>query len=321
MGQCRCASGRGEPLTPSLPDPVVAWALSETGGLHVSAWRRSPMSGGTVAARIERIDISVIDDDGQERTVTVVQKWTWLHEIAGLRAAQAVRERARAVPLLIAAGGDESSAWLITPFYIGTGTTNSEIPNGIFEALALLHAAYADSWPELTGIPVVDAHWWRDICLSYARGAVIRQAERRPSRELDRARAVLEIMAEDDRVSEVLEALPRSLLHGDVHYGNILVHDDESVLLDWGSARVGAPMLDLANVAALDSPAFDAYSNAWCRVTGAALDRSTAELGYRWAALQIPVQYLAWVVQSRPPCEVDAALDRAEAALVALRAC
>ncbi len=277
------------------------------------------MTGGTVADRIERIDITVPDEAGRQRTIAAVQKWTWPHEVLGLRAAQVVRPRAAAIPRLLADGTDERGPWLIVPFYPGTNVTNASVPPAVFRSLALLHATYAQGWTDLKEIPVVDADWWRDICLSYSLGAVVRQAARSPGPSLDRARSVLDAMADDDRIAEVLDALPRSLLHGDVHAGNILVADGEGVLVDWGSARVGSPILDLASVAARDSPGFSAYADAWRQATGAALDPASVELGYRWAAVQIPIQYLAWVVETRPAGEVDNALNRAEGALAALR--
>lgn len=301
-----------------LPASVVAWALAQANGGYVSGLREEPMSGGTVAARIERIDISVAVQGNAPRTVAVVRKWTRPHEILGLEAAQAVRPRAAAIPRLLADGTDERGPWMIMPFYAGTTVSSALVPKAVFQALATLHAAYAHAWTDLAGIPVVDVGWWRDICLSYSLGAVVRQAARSPGLELDRARSVLERMADDGRIGEVLEVLPRSLLHGDVHLGNILVADGEGVLVDWGSARVGSPMLDLANVARMDSPGFTAYSDAWRHATGAALDPWAMQLGYRWAAVQIPVQYLAWVVEFRSPAEVRRTLDRAEAALVAL---
>ena len=305
-------------MSPGLPASVVAWALAQAKGERISGVRQEPMSGGTVAARIERIDISVAAEGDGPRTVAVVRKWTRPHEILGLEAAQAVRTSAGAIPRLLARGTDERGPWMIMPFYAGTTVTNALVPKAVFQALAILHAAYAHTCTDLAGIPVVDAGWWRDICLSYSLGAVVRQAAHSPGPQLDRARSVLERMADDRRIAEVLEVLPRSLLHGDVHLGNILVADGEGVLVDWGSARVGSPILDLANVASMDSPGFTAYSDAWRHATGAALDPWAVQLGYRWAEVQIPVQYLAWVVEFRPSAEVGRALDRAEAALVAL---
>lgn len=282
------------------------------------------MRAGAVAAAIERIDIdvAVAGGGGPTRTIAVVRKWTWPHEILGLAAAQAVRDRATPIPRLLAAGTDGRGRWLIVPFSPGRHVDRAELPTEVFEALALLHTAYASSWRELDGIPVVDARWWRDLCLSFALQAVVRQAARvpGPSPALDRARRVLDQMADDPGVAAVLESLPRSLLHGDVHPGNVLVADGKGVLVDRGSARIGCPMVDLANVVGVDAPGFAAYSAMWRRCTGLLLDPTTVDLGYRWAAVQIPIQYLAWVVEHRPPAEVDATLDRAERALARLHA-
>lgn len=172
------------------------------------------MRAGAVAAAIERIDIdvAVAGGGGPTRTIAVVRKWTWPHEILGLAAAQAVRDRATPIPRLLAAGTDGRGRWLIVPFSPGRHVDRAELPTEVFEALALLHTAYASSWRELDGIPVVDARWWRDLCLSFALQAVVRQAARvpGPSPALDRARRVLDQMADDPGVAAVLESLPRS---------------------------------------------------------------------------------------------------------------
>jgi aminoglycoside phosphotransferase (APT) family kinase protein len=276
------------------------------------------MEGGAVASRIERIDVTVVNSSGDERTVRLVRKWTWEHEVLGLRAAQAVIATAPAIPILVAEGQDEHGPWLMTPFYVGQRVSSSAIPPTVFESLALLHARYANDSDALARIPVVNADWWRDICLSYALPEIDRQAAIRPDPVLDRARDVLQSVAGDARAGTALGRLSGTLLHGDVHTGNILVAADRVTLVDWGSARVGPAMLDLANVARADSPQFAAYAQAWERVSGTALDAPTIELGYRWAALQIPIQYLAWAASTGSAERIRATLDQAEAALAAL---
>jgi hypothetical protein len=53
----------------------------------------------------------------------------------------------------------------------------------------------------------------------------------------------------------------------------------------------------------------------WQQITGRPVPDGAAELGYRWAALQIPVQYLPWSAAHLPTGAVEAALDRIEQAL------
>jgi hypothetical protein len=43
------------------------------------------------------------------------------------------------------------------------------------------------------------------------------------------------------------------------------------------------------------------------------------DLGYRWAAVQIPLQYLPWIASHRTGGELAAAAGRAKAALAELR--
>jgi aminoglycoside phosphotransferase (APT) family kinase protein len=124
--------------------------------------------------------------------------------------------------------------------------------------------------------------------------------------------------------------------HGDVHPGNVLVDpvlddpvlddpvlDDpgagRATLIDWGSSRVGPAALDLANLVTADSAHVARYAATWRERTGQPLPAETVELGYRWAALQIPVQYLPWIAGHQSTSEVEACLDRIERALAELR--
>ena len=111
-----------------------------------------------------------------------------------------------------------------------------------------------------------------------------------------------------------------TLLHGDVHPGNVLVDAGRATLIDWGSARIGPAALDLANLVTAGSVSVARYARTWQQLTGQPLPAGPIDLGYRWAALQIPVQDLPWVIEHRPTREVGAALDRIERALDQIRA-
>jgi hypothetical protein len=73
--------------------------------------------------------------------------------------------------------------------------------------------------------------------------------------------------------------------------------------------------LDLANLVTAASPEVAGYARTWRRLTGQPLAAAAIERGYRWAALQIPVQYLPWTAGHRPARDVEAALDRIERAI------
>ncbi len=113
----------------------------------------------------------------------------------------------------------------------------------------------------------------------------------------------------------MLTELSPTLLHGDVHPGNVLVHADRGTLIDWGSCRVGPAALDLANLVTADSADVERYARTWQQLTGQPLPADAIEFGYRWAALQIPVQYLPWTTGHLPTRDVEATLDQIEQAL------
>jgi hypothetical protein len=90
-------------------------------------------------------------------------------------------------------------------------------------------------------------------------------------------------------------------------------------LVAWGSDWLITP---LAPGAPLDwgTPVPAGYARAWLRLTGQPLAAAALDEGYRWAALQLPVQYLPWTAGYRPTRDVEAALDRIERALSRLLA-
>lgn len=302
---------------PDLPAGVIDWLLDVAGADSVEGVRAEPLGGGAVATRVERLKVRVVVR-GQVGSVELVRKWGFAHELAGLRAAQVVRPGASAVPELIAAGRDETGWWTITPLYKGVSVDATALPAGLFDSLARLHAYYWRVEPPPSGIPVVDAPWWRELCISWAAPIVRRNASRHPASTACRGLDLLDRLAGDRAVLEALGRLEVTLLHGDVHPGNVLVHHDEAHLVDWGSARIGPPMLDLANVINPECWQFATYRRAWEHTAGAHLEDTQVNLGYQWAHLQIPIQYLPWTVENRPTTEVEAALDRAEAALLTL---
>src|SRR5579863_5188747 len=107
-------------------------------------------------------------------------------------------------------------------------------------------------------------------------------------------------------ISGCTACAPRAILRG------------RATLIDWGGCRVGPAALDLANLVAADSADVARYAGTWQRLTGQPLPAGPVELGYRWAALQIPVQYLPWGAGHRPTGDVEAALDQIERAISGL---
>jgi hypothetical protein len=59
--------------------------------------------------------------------------------------------------------------------------------------------------------------------------------------------------------------LPDVLVHGDAHPGNARIGLGTPILFDWGDARIGNPVLDLAVLNRLHGPARDALADYWLR--------------------------------------------------------
>jgi hypothetical protein len=313
---------------------VLAWVERTVPGARVDGCELRPLDGGAVARRVDQVTLHLA---GRRDPVELVRKQAPAHEIAGLRAAQAVRADAAAIPELVAWGGD----WLITPLApgapLGWGET---VPAGLFDALAALHARYHDARyndaryhdaryhdardhdardhgaPGLSAaIPRVTPAWWQDLCQEWVDPQLREYAARHPPETTARARELVSRAAVLPAASAVLASLPPTLLHGDVHPGNVLVQAGRATLIDWGSSRIGPAALDLANLVTAGSPKVAGYARTWQRLTGQPLAGAVIELGYRWAALQIPVQYLPWTAGYRPTRDVEAALDRIDQAL------
>ena len=301
-----------EGITPA----VAEWAERVTPGARVAGCTVRPLAGGSVARWVEQLTLHL---SGGHAPLELVRKEAAAHEIAGLSAAQAARADDTAIPELVAYGSD----WLITPFAAGVPLDwGDPVPANLFDTLAALHARYHGGAGLPAAIPRVTPAWWRALCLDWVDPGLRAQAARHPAATTARARALIGRAASLPAASAVLASLPPTLLHGDVHPGNVLadpVLDDpgagRATLIDWGGSRVGPAALDLANLVTADSADVARYAGTWLRLTGQPLAAGPLELGYRWAALQIPVQYLPWGAGHRPTRDVEAALDQIEQAM------
>ena len=308
-------------MTGRRPAPAVReWAIRTTGCTRVARVTVRPLPGGAVSGRVEELALHLTGGPTGDRTVRVVAKSASRHEAAGLRAAQVVRPVATAIPELIAEGEDRAKPWIVTPHFAGTALRDRDPSpySNLFRSLAHLHVHFSGGLDLPDVIPRVDPSWWRHLCREWARPRIERHRAGHPVDTIARAVALVDHVAEQPAVRRALARVRPTLLHGDVHPGNVIVDDRHAWLIDWGSCRIGPAMLDLANLVSPDSAGFAVYRETWNQVTGVALDAEAVEAGYRWAALQIPVQYLPWMVEHRPTAAVEAALDRAEHALAML---
>jgi Phosphotransferase enzyme family len=298
----------------ALTPRVRQWAARCRPGCRVDGCTTRPLGGGSVARRVERLRLHLA---GGQPPLDLVRKDAPGHEAAGLRAAQAVRPRARAVPELV----DWGDGWLVTPLVPGSPLDwGDPVPADVFDSLALLHARYQGGAGLVAAIPRITPAWWQRLCQDWVTPGLCAHAARHPPGVTARARALVDQAAASPAAAALLTRLPLTLLHGDVHPGNVIAADGRATLIDWGSSRAGPAALDLANLIAPGSPEAARYAWAWQQATGTPLPAGVLGDGFRWAALQIPVQYLPWTVAHRTTADVGATLDEIGRALGQLSA-
>ena len=261
----------------TLPDDS-AWlpAVQRWADSPLIVLERQPLAGGYVAGAVHRVDL-VPQRSG--RVLSVVVKQAQATEIAAMRAVAAVPGVPR--PTLLAAG----PGWLVVPHYRGRPPDADEpVADEVFDLLARVHGHWLDRPPP--GVPVVDARWWASLCdytLVAVRGAVARTGDTR----FAVAAESLQAWRTDPRIVRALEVLPRTLVHGDPHRGNLLVGPDATVLIDWGNARVAPAGLDLAVLGAQDAATPPVY---W-RVRGGG---GPDPVETAWARAHVHVQYMSF---------------------------
>jgi aminoglycoside phosphotransferase (APT) family kinase protein len=101
----------------------------------------------------------------------------------------------------------------------------------------------------------------------------------------------------------LLARWPHTLLHGDVHGGNMIVssRDGRTYLIDWGNARLGAAAVDLVNcLQSVEDPAWAAY---WERVRalgGDALAGQERTAAFLAAKIVVNLTYLPFALGFLP---------------------
>jgi hypothetical protein len=261
-------------------------------GAPVGVVGRSALTGGYVAASVERVELDV----GGE-SATVVLKEAGPVEVAAMQAIAEVGTEP--APLAIGSG------WLVLPFVEGPPLgPDDPVPDAVWRTLSRVHAHWRGRRPR--GVPVVDAAWWAALCdrtLVAIRGGLARTGER----EFAEAEHRLVAWRADPAITAALARMPRTLVHGDAHRGNVLGRGDGAVLIDWGNARVAPAALDLATLRAQGATPPEHYP----RPTAAEND---------WADVQVHVQYLGFAADHLGAARVGEMTGTAAAALARLRA-
>ncbi|MHA6796040.1 phosphotransferase [Pseudonocardia bannensis] len=296
---------------PAPPDAAWLPAVARWCGAPATVRGRTPLAGGYVSDTVARVDLDVAG-----RSVPVVVKRASAAEVAAMRGLAVVRGLDR--PRMLATGRDEHGDWLVLPFYDGTPLGEGpDVPDDVWTALARVHAHWLGKRPR--GLRVVDAAWWRSLCVERIRPAVQGAAERTGDRVFADAAAALTAWARDPRVLAALGVLPRTLVHGDAHRGNVLLGSGGATLIDWGNAKVAPAGLDLAVFRAQGATHLAPYRRAFAELTGGGLPPELIEVERCWSDVYAHVGYLGFAADHLGAARVAEMIGAATRSLEELR--
>ena len=266
-------------------------------GVQVEQVAKRTLKGGYGAKTVERIDLTLTSATGTQSAASFVLKACLGSEVRSLAAVLDV-PGVGAVPDVVVAWQsperpiDQEANGFVSPFYPGGPLTFDDlIPEPVLATLARVHAHWHDT-------SSIDWTWTFD-------GAHFRRQHERALAALagsanfrattpDHIECIelLERIGQSDVLTACADELPRSLTHGDMHPGNIVLRSDGSpVVIDWGNACVAPPMLDLANIIRIDSPEWLTYLTAYQEASGTS-DHATCRRSYWWARVATGLQYL-----------------------------
>ena len=257
---------------------------------------------------VHRIDLDV-QVEGRHESISVLSKATTAQEIEALRLLNQ-SDLSLMVPELLASHEDDSKHFVLMLHYEGVLADFGEpVPRDVIETLARVHCRYEGDERLSSTIPRADADYMRDL-IGYCAGNL----DVYPA---GRVRESVKFLRDNvDALIAKLSDLPLTLTHWDIHPGNIIkCSDGRAILIDWGNARIGPKMIDLANLIEWDSHDCDLYIAEWERCAGRAMDRAEEAVGYQWAKAMTNLKYLPYAVEHSSPYHVARMVNTARASL------
>jgi phosphotransferase family enzyme len=257
-------------LPPRLaPQPQVTWQVRPWhGSLHDDALRLPWAVPGGPAADLEWAS-ALVERTGpptQYRTWNLSAIWSipttnglvWVKSLPPFCVHESVilaRLAAHPVPRLLASSGHRELLEDL-PGENGYDATHAE-HCALIDELVKLQRATATTTSELLAAGVPDRRW----------PALLRAATDVVERVLPSNRALAQLLETADRRIAAIEAcgLPDVLVHGDAHPGNARIGPGtgRGIWFDWGDARVGHPLLDLAVLERPETRGRDALVTHW----------------------------------------------------------
>ena len=288
-------------ITQSLASILACHAAGlESGTVQIEEITTVPLKGGYLSKAVDRLDLKLVTSGQPGITASFVRKACLAAEIRSLEVVSAV-SGASALPEVIASWSsmkrpnDPEANGFVSPFYPGGPLTfDDTIPEAVLVTLARIHAecsqtaAFGWAW-------VFDAAHFAQT-LENALSA-LSSSDRFRATTADHIKWLkrLERVGNSDLLCDASHDLPKTIVHGDMHPGNVVLRADGSpVVIDWGNACIAPPMLDLANIIAIESPQWRTYLSAYS-AAGGTIDEVTLRRAYWWARAATGLAYLPWI--------------------------
>jgi Ser/Thr protein kinase RdoA (MazF antagonist) len=200
------------------------------------------------------------------------------------------------VPELLGSQISADQAFILIPEYPGRPLDWSDaVPKSVLQCLAQVHYSFRDTKPNL---PCTNKDTLA-LVFDYALGDLDIYHSPKVRTKLAYVRSALDEFTATDEMSN-------TLVNWDVHPMNIITDEHESVLIDWGLARMGPAMIDLANMVKWDSPEFHKYTEAWEAVSEEPFNYDTARIEYNWSVAMTQIKYLRFAaVKLKKPENVE----------------
>jgi aminoglycoside phosphotransferase (APT) family kinase protein len=273
---------------------LTAWFGERLGSVpSVTLAEPIPLAGGAVASCHRLAATARIPDREVRASFVLKRPPSWSAEAHALRLLRAVQLPPERVPELVAAGEDGAGSWLLLTYHEGVNPPSNALPLQVLETLAQIHCHYAGRTSDLAILPQLDFQWWKQYLSDVVMTALdVAGATSSRSEAIQRLHAAARRWAADPRIAEALDVLPRTLVHGDMHLGNIIVGDQGASIIDWGNARAGPAHVDLDNIVSRDEAG--SYARVRLRFGAKTTDIWLEDVGWAWATVQVQAQYITW---------------------------
>ena len=266
--------------------------------LSIESVAASEFDGGFSSPRILRLNVEFSIGDQPRRTESFVQKYSRRAEREAMVLLTPMVDQLL-LPRLLGWGEDAFGSWLLMPYLDGVVREDFTLPRDVIRTLAHVHTRFEGKQTLLESLPNLDGDFLARV-LDRVRVALEKGPRAESSRDGSMLIEGLARLREAPQILAAAQSLPQTLLHGDVHPGNIMQRRAEHdwVLFDWGNAMVGPAGVDLGNcIGSVDAPGWREYWSIVGGLTGEPLDAERQAAQFSFGKVFISIHYLPFAIE------------------------